>query len=76
VPKSTIGAYLNDWNGRHWAFWQGCSVDLPMDFSLWAGKLLDLLLSLPRIQISPLFKFEEQVLSDQRMARRKTASTK
>ncbi|CAD6267767.1 unnamed protein product [Miscanthus lutarioriparius] len=41
VPASTVGAYLRDWNGRHWVLLsgtQGCSATLGTVFSSWAAR--------------------------------------
>ncbi|KAF8768548.1 hypothetical protein HU200_007515 [Digitaria exilis] len=43
VPKSTIRAYINDWNGRHWALLAGFLCGFANGFQFMGGKLLDLL---------------------------------
>ncbi|CAN6283308.1 unnamed protein product [Urochloa humidicola] len=38
VPKSTIGAYINDWNGRHWALLAGLLCGFANGFQFMGGQ--------------------------------------
>ncbi|MFS7956222.1 putative ureide permease [Helianthus anomalus] len=43
LPRSSIKAYLNDWDGRGWRFWLDFYVVLGMVSTLWEVKLLVML---------------------------------
>ncbi|TVU50119.1 hypothetical protein EJB05_01476, partial [Eragrostis curvula] len=38
VPASTIGAYVRDWNGRHWALLAGLLCGFGNGFQFMAGQ--------------------------------------